>query len=160
MAQASWLQVGMPTLDRPFGLALWPIFAKAFETLRGYAPESFNFIPGKTPMASMTETAGTLLAYYIIIFGGRELMKERQPVRLNGLFKIHNFYLTLISGVLLLLYLEQLIPTLVRNGTFYAICDYNGGWTPPLVVLYYVRRPSFPPTLSPAPANSSPSSTT
>ncbi|KAK0337612.1 Fatty acyl-CoA elongase/Polyunsaturated fatty acid specific elongation enzyme [Friedmanniomyces endolithicus] len=139
MAQAPWLQVGLPTLDRPFGLALWPIFAKSFETLRGYAPESFNFVPGKTPMASMTETAGALAAYYIIIFGGRELMKERQPMKLNGLFKIHNFYLTLISGVLLLLYLEQLIPTLVRNGTFYAICDYNGGWTPPLVVLYYLN---------------------
>ncbi|KAK5683346.1 Fatty acyl-CoA elongase/Polyunsaturated fatty acid specific elongation enzyme [Elasticomyces elasticus] len=139
MASPSWLQVGVPTLDRPFGIALWPIFAKVFTTLRGYKPEQFEFVPGKTPMASMTETAGTLMAYYLIIFGGRELMKERQPMKLNGLFKVHNFYLTLISGMLLMLYLEQLIPTLVRNGTFYAICDYNGGWTPPLVVLYYLN---------------------
>ncbi|KAK4909377.1 Fatty acyl-CoA elongase/Polyunsaturated fatty acid specific elongation enzyme [Elasticomyces elasticus] len=132
MASPSWLQVGMPTLDGP-SQALWPIFAKVSTTLRGYKPEQFEFVPGKTPMASMTETAGKLMAYYLIIFGGREPMKERQPMKLNGLFKLHNFSLTLISGVLLMLHLEQLIPTLVRNGTFYAICDYNGGWTPPLL---------------------------
>ena len=155
MSKSDWLQYGAPTLDRPFGLALWPIFARCFESLRGYTPKEFEFVPGKTPMASMTQTAGTLIAYYIIIFGGREFMRERQPLKLNGLFKIHNFYLTAISGILLLLYLEQLIPTLVRNGTFYAICDYNGGWTHQLVVLYYVRLPALPPPICPLTAASS-----
>lgn len=138
MATPDWIEVGVPTLDRPFGLALWPIFAKAFETVKGYAPEDFRFVPGKTPMATMAETAISLISYYIIIFGGRELMKDRQPLKLNGLFKIHNFYLTAISGILLALFLEQLIPTIYRNGVFYAICHYNGGWTQQLVVLYYV----------------------
>lgn len=138
MATADWIQYGAPTLDRPFGLQLWPTFAKAFEAVRGYAPEDFRFVPGKTPMATMAETAIGLISYYIIIFGGRELMREQQPLKLNGLFKIHNFYLTAISGVLLVLFLEQLIPTLARNGVFYAVCHYNGGWTQELVVLYYV----------------------
>ena len=142
MAQPDWLEYGVPTLDRPFGVALWPIFSKAFETVRGYSPDDFRFVPGKTPMATMAETALFLISYYVIIFGGREFMKDKQPLKLNGLFKIHNFYLTAISGVLLLLYLEQLIPTLTRNGVFYAICHYNGGWTQPLVVLYYVSRRS------------------
>lgn len=139
VAQPDWLVYGTPTLDRPFGVALWPIFSKAFTAMKGYAPEDFKFVPGKTPMASMPETAITLLSYYLIIFGGRELMKAREPMKLNGLFKIHNFYLTAISGILLLLFLEQLIPTITRNGVFYAICDYNGGWTDQLVTLYYVR---------------------
>lgn len=65
-------------------------------------------------------------------------MRERQPFKLNFFFKIHNFYLTAISGTLLLLFLEQLIPTITRNGVYYAICHYNGGWTQQLVVLYYV----------------------
>lgn len=138
MSTPSWLEVGPPTLDRPFGIALWPIFEHAFQALKGYKAESFRFTPGKTPMATITETATTLVAYYIIIFGGRELMKDRPAFKLNTLFKIHNFYLTAISGVLLLLFLEQLIPTLVRNGVFYTICDHRGGWTQPLVVLYYV----------------------
>ncbi|KAF2721144.1 ELO-domain-containing protein [Polychaeton citri CBS 116435] len=139
MSSPDWLQYGVPTLDRPFGVALWPIFRKGFTAVKGYPPEQFEFVPGKTPMASMAETAIALVSYYIIIFGGREIMRDREPLKLNGIFKIHNFYLTVISGVLLALYLEQLIPTLVRNGTFYAICDARGGWTDPLVILYYLN---------------------
>ncbi|KJX92088.1 elongation of fatty acids protein 3 [Zymoseptoria brevis] len=138
-ASPDWLQFGPPTLDRPFGLALWPIFSKAFTAIKGYTPDDFRFISGKTPMASMAETALFLISYYIIIFGGREFMRDRPAFKLNGLFKIHNFYLTAISGMLLLLFLEQLIPTITRNGVFYAICHYNGGWTQPLVVLYYLN---------------------
>ncbi|GIZ47821.1 hypothetical protein CKM354_001090200 [Cercospora kikuchii] len=139
MSTPDWLEYGVPTLDRPFGVALWPIFAKAFTAVKGYTPDEFRFIPGKTPMATMAETAISLISYYIIIFGGRELMKDREPFKLNTFFKIHNFYLTAISGTLLLLFLEQLIPTLARHGVFYAICHYNGGWTQPLVVLYYLN---------------------
>lgn len=65
-------------------------------------------------------------------------MRDRPAFKLNFFFKIHNFYLTAISGILLLLFLEQLIPTITRNGVYYAICHYNGGWTQQLVVLYYV----------------------
>jgi len=141
MSTPSWLELGAPTLDRPFGVALWPIFSAAYQKLVGYPPEDFRFTPGKTPMATVQETGAALVAYYIIVLGGREVMRNREPLKLNGLFKIHNFYLTVISGVLLALFLEQLIPTLVRRGTFYAICDINGGWTPQLVVLYYVSAP-------------------
>lgn len=139
MSQPKWLEVGVPTLDRPFGVHLWPIFSKAFEAVMGYKAEEFRYTVGSTPMSTMTETAVALTSYYIIIFGGRELMKNREPFKLNFFFKIHNFYLTAISGILLALFLEQLIPTLARNGVFYAICNYNGGWTDQLVVLYYLN---------------------
>ena len=102
----------------------------------GYPAESFRFRPRETPMSTMLETVVALVSYYIIVFGGRELMREREAVKLNGFFKIHNFYLTLISGVLLSLFLEQLIPTLARHGVFYGVCAYEGGWTDELVVLY------------------------
>lgn len=68
-------------------------------------------------------------------------MKNREPFKLNGLFMVHNLALTIISGVLLALFTEQLLPTIARNGVFYAICDHRGGWTAPLVTLYYVRTP-------------------
>nr|POE87295.1 putative elongation of fatty acids protein 1 [Quercus suber] len=134
-----WLEYGAPTLDRPFGVALWPIFSKAFEAIVGYPADDFRFEAGKTPMSTITETTVALIAYYIIIFGGREVMRNREALKLNGLFKIHNFYLTAISGVLLALFLEQLIPTLARNGLFFTICNKNGGWTKQLVVLYYLN---------------------
>ena len=139
VASSDWLVYGPPTIDRPFGVALWPIFSAAFKTVKGYGPEEFDFVPGSTPLASFNATAVTLISYYLVIFGGRELMKNREPFHLNGLFKIHNFYLTVISAVLLALFVEQLLPTVVRHGIFFAICDTDGGWTQPLMVLYYVR---------------------
>lgn len=132
----------LPTLDRPFGIELWPVFSKGWSALFGYPPDNFRFISGKTVLSTFTETAIALTAYYIIIFGGRELMRKREPFVLNGPFMIHNLYLTIISGGLLALFLEQLIPEVVRNGVFHAICSYDGGWTQRLVVLYYVREVS------------------
>lgn len=138
-SKPSWIQVGVPTLDRPFGIYLWPIFERAFESIKGYKPQDFEFVPGKTFMSTHFATATMLITYYIVIFMGREFMRERPAYKLNGLFKIHNFYLTAISGILLVLFLEQLIPTIVRGGIFHAICAYEGGWTDKLVILYYVR---------------------
>lgn len=138
MSTPDWIQIGRPTLDRPFGLQLWPIFERAFEAVKGYKPQDFRFVPGKTPMSTVGATATMLVSYYIVVLGGRELMRGREPFKLNGPFKVHNFYLTAISAVLLALFAEQLIPELARNGVFHAICAYEGGWTDKLVILYYV----------------------
>lgn len=139
MASKSWIQLGLPTLDHPFGLHLWPIFERAFESIKGYKPQEFRFVPGQTPMSTHFETGVMLVSYYIIIFGGREVMRGREPLQLNAFFKIHNFYLTAISGILLALFIEQLLPTLVRGGLFHAICHTEGGWSDEMVILYYVR---------------------
>lgn len=132
-----WLAA--PSLDRPFGIRIWPIFDRLFYTLAGYHPEDFDFKPRETPMSTLKESFLTIIVYYIVILGGRELMRTRPAFQLNALFKIHNFYLTVISGGLLVLFLEQLIPTLAKHGVFFAICDHRGGWTPPLVILYYLN---------------------
>lgn len=78
-----------------------------------------------------------IVVYLAVIFGGREYMKNREALKLNTLFKIHNFMLTAISGALLVLFAEQLLPTLWRHGLYENICGADG-WTQPLVVLYYV----------------------
>lgn len=130
--------IPFPTIDRPFGIQLWPIFSNAFEKVMGYPAQDFRFVGGVTPISTFKETAIALVTYYVVVFGGREVMKKLPAQKLNGLFMIHNFYLTTISGILLALFLEQLIPTLYHHGIFYSICNHNGGWTPPLVTLYYV----------------------
>jgi len=137
-AQSPVFQFSFPSIDRPFGLHLWPIFEYVFESIKGYKPQDFRFVAGETPLSTFPTTACVLISYYIIIFGGRELMRERPALQLNGLFKVHNLYLTIISGVLLALFAEQLIPTLYRHGVFYTICNKKGGWTDELVTLYYV----------------------
>lgn len=128
----------LPTIDRPFGIQLWPIFSKAWEALVGYPAEDFRFEASVTPMSTLKETGIFVICYYIIIFGGREWMRHRDAFKLKKLFLVHNFILTAISAILLALFIEQIFPTVVRKGIFYAICDYDGGWTQPLVVLYYV----------------------
>jgi fatty acid elongase 3 len=129
----------VPTLDRPFGLHLWPHFSKAFELVAGYPADEFKFVAGETPMSTLKETSIFVAVYYTIIFAGRELMQSREPFKLKSLFLFHNFVLTAVSALLLALFIEELLPTVVRKGVFYAICDHDGGWTQPLVVLYYVR---------------------
>lgn len=141
MASASpaLFDFSLPTLDRPFGVKLWPIFSKAFEAVVGYPADDFRFEAGNTPMSTLRETGIFIVVYYAIIFGGREWMRNREPYKLKTMFLIHNFYLTAISALLLALFFEQLLSTVVRGGIFHAICDAEGGWTQPLVVLYYVR---------------------
>ncbi|KAF2448610.1 GNS1/SUR4 membrane protein [Karstenula rhodostoma CBS 690.94] len=139
MSKPDWIQVGVPTLDRPFGLQLWPIFEKAYESAVGYKPQDFRFVPGETPISTIKSCAAILVSYYIVIFGGRELMRGREAFKLNFLFKLHNFYLTAISAILLGLFLEQIIPTVARHGIFFAVCDHAGGWTDKMVILYYLN---------------------
>lgn len=128
-----------PTIDRPFGIELWPIFDKAYTQIMGSPTADFQFVQGVTPMSTLKETATALITYYVVIFGGREIMRNRTAFKLNGLFMLHNLFLTIFSGVLLVLFIEQLLPTLWRHGVFYAICDHDGGWTKPLVLLYYLN---------------------
>ena len=89
-------------------------------------------------MSTLKGTVITLVAYYVLVLGGRELMRNRKPFSINGPFMLHNFYLTAISAILLSLFIEQLVPTIARNGLFFAICEHKGGWTKQLVILYYV----------------------
>ena len=142
MGGLDFIEVGVPTLDRPFGIHLWPIFEKAFTQIMPYKPQEFRFTPGQTPMSSLGVTVLTLFTYYVVIFGGREFMRDRKALKLQGPFLVHNFYLTAISGTLLVLFIEQLLGTLVRHGVFFTICKDAGGWTDQLVILYYVSRDS------------------
>jgi hypothetical protein len=133
-----------PTVDRPFGIELWPIFDKVYELIVGTPAHDFHFHPGYTPLSTIPAVAGAIVAYYFIIWAGYKIMKTRQPMKLNALFMAHNLFLTLLSGALLVLFIEQLFPILWRNGVFYSICSPNC-WTQKIVTLYYVLLASPPP---------------
>lgn len=134
---ASQLSFHSPAMMGPISLSPWTNFDKVWTALKGYPAEEFKFVPGKTPFSTLTETVAMIAIYVVVIFGGRELMRNREPYKLNGLFKAHNFILTAISGALLVLFAEQLIPTLWRHGLYENICGASG-WTQKLTVLYYV----------------------
>lgn len=116
----------------------WSIFDHFFGMVKGYSAEDFSFVQGQTPMSTLKETAAFIATYYVVIFGGREIMRNFAPLKLNNLFIIHNLYLTLISGGLLLLFAQQLIPALWQNGLYDGVCG-KSGWSQQLVVLYYLN---------------------
>ena len=136
------LQIGLPTVDRPFGIELWPIFDVVFEKVVGYPAHKFQFIPGWTYLSTVKEVAAAIAAYYAIIWGGYWIMKTQPSLKLNGLFMAHNLFLTMLSAALLALFIEQLFPIIWRNGIFYSICSPNC-WTQKIVTLYYVQPRSF-----------------
>lgn len=140
MSLESILEVQKPSVDRPFGVHLWPLFSFAFEKVIGYPAEDFDFVHHETFLANGWHAISIIVGYYIVIFGGRALLNKLSlpALKLNFLFQLHNVSLTLISLILLLLCVEQLIPMLYHHGLFYAIC-HRDSFTPKLVTLYYLN---------------------
>ena len=128
-----------PLVIGPISLSPWSNFDKAWTAVMGYPADQFRFVPGKTPLSTVKETLGMIVLYLVVIFGGQRFMRTRPALKLNGLFMVHNFCLTVVSGSLLVLFAQQLIPSLYRHGLYENICGADG-WTQPLVVLYYVSR--------------------
>ncbi|KAI5295396.1 hypothetical protein KEM52_001523 [Ascosphaera acerosa] len=127
-----------PSIDRPFGVPLWPLFSRVFGLVVGYPAEDFRYVPNKTPLSGLKQTLLALAAYYAVIVVGHEIMKTRQPFRLKKAFIAHNLALSIASALLLALFIEQMVPTIWEHGLMFAFLDRRGGWTNELVPLYYI----------------------
>ena len=92
-----------------------------------------HYVAGQTPISTNKAVGTALVSYLAIIFGLQELMKTRQPLKLNALFQLHNVVLTLGSGLLLACMAEEVVPILWRTGLFNAVCS-TKSWTPVCVV--------------------------
>ncbi|XBW37063.1 hypothetical protein QEN19_002641 [Hanseniaspora menglaensis] len=137
---ANLVSLQKPSIDRPFGLHLWPLFDFAFQKVTGYKADNFQFVYNETFMANGYHAIAAIIVYYIIIFGGQFLIKATgaKPFKLNKLFQLHNLILTSGSLILLLLIAEQVIPLVYYHGLFYAICSPQA-FAPNLITLYYLN---------------------
>ncbi|KAI9572962.1 GNS1/SUR4 membrane protein [Boletus coccyginus] len=97
-----------------------------------------HYVPGKTPLSTLPVVLATLVSYLVIIFGIREVMRDRPPQKLNTLFRIHNAFLTLGSGLLLALMVEEVASIWARSDIYYTMCN-ETSWTPRLEFYYMIN---------------------
>ncbi|KAI9492415.1 GNS1/SUR4 family-domain-containing protein [Zychaea mexicana] len=124
--------------ETPFGLRLYPYFEKAYHAVTGHHAADFVFTPEVTPFSTVNEVVATCITYFVVIFGGRYLMTNLPAQRFQYLFQLHNLLLTLVSGALLALMVEQLFPVVYNHGLLYAVCNQDA-WTQQLELLYYLN---------------------
>ncbi|ORX46479.1 GNS1/SUR4 membrane protein [Hesseltinella vesiculosa] len=127
--------------EQPFGIRLYPIFEKGYELVTGTPASSFAFTPGVTPFSTVKEVIFSCIIYFMLIFGGQVVMKAMpafKPQVLKTPFQIHNFLLTVVSGALLVLLVEQVLPNVYHNGLFYAICE-PSAFDQKVELLYYLN---------------------
>ncbi|CAO3699444.1 hypothetical protein G6F70_000043 [Rhizopus microsporus] len=124
--------------ETPFGLPLYPIFEKVYEAVLGQKASDFHYTSNVTPLSTVQEVTTTCITYFIVIFGGQFLMKNFPAFKLKFFFMVHNVLLTLVSGILLVLMVEKILPIIYHKGFLAAVCD-QSSWTQPLELLYYLN---------------------
>ena len=129
----------LPTLDKPFGISLWSLFRWAVYSAVSYDVETFEYkYNSDVPLSTVPHVMLAILMYYVIIFAGRYLLTNVRPIKFGLLFKLHNLFLTLLSGSLLLLLFEQMFPIIVRHGVFFSIGNPQS-WTQRVELIYYLN---------------------
>jgi fatty acid elongase 3 len=135
---------GTDIFAMPFSLVPlrpWDAFDHLWTSIVGYPPQEFDWDYGVTPLSTWPEYVSVVVLYLLIAFGGQHIMRNREPFKLKTLTKLHNLFLTCLSASLLVLFLEQFIPTLYNEGFYQSICG-ESGYSRRLRPLYYVGRPS------------------
>jgi len=97
-----------------------------------------SYVPGKTPLSTWTAVGAALVSYLAIVFGTREVMRSRPPLKLNAPFRAHNVFLSAGSLVLLVLMMEEILPIMWNEGIFAAMCAATS-WTSRLEFYYMIN---------------------
>lgn len=113
-------------------------FEAGYQKVMGAPASEFKFVPGATFMSTYREVALVCIAYLVVIFGGQLVMRNRKPIQMAALFRIHNAFLTALSFGLWILLLENAIPLVLNDGPFNAICS-PYSYTQRLELLYYIN---------------------
>eukprot|EP00026_Physarum_polycephalum_P011420 Phypoly_transcript_11646.p1 GENE.Phypoly_transcript_11646~~Phypoly_transcript_11646.p1 ORF type:complete len:270 (+),score=26.79 Phypoly_transcript_11646:377-1186(+) len=102
-------------------------FAKMNITLEGlqHKIHTFEFIPGKTPLATLPHVIGAVILYLLTLVVLRRVMASRDPMKLRGLGAMHNLFLSAFSLVALVAILYHFLPIWASRGTFAIGCDPN-----------------------------------
>ncbi|PCH33644.1 fatty acid elongase [Wolfiporia cocos MD-104 SS10] len=96
------------------------------------------YVPGETPLSTPQEVFPALAVYLVIVFGLQAYMKNRPPLKLQGLFQLHNVILSAGSALLLTVMAEEIAPLFLNHSVFWSMCD-EGMWTDRLEFFYLIN---------------------
>ncbi|KAH7911209.1 GNS1/SUR4 membrane protein [Hygrophoropsis aurantiaca] len=113
-------------------------FLLPFLPVSSIPPYLKSYIPGETPLSTWPVVSTALVSYLALIFGIREVMKDRPPQKLNTLFRIHNVFLSAGSLLLLLLMAEEVASVWWNAGVYDAMCA-DASWTEKLEFYYMIN---------------------
>ncbi|KIJ10146.1 hypothetical protein PAXINDRAFT_172249 [Paxillus involutus ATCC 200175] len=85
-------------------------------------PHLASYIPGESPFSTWPVVASMTATYLAVVFGTREVMKERAPLRLTTPSRAHNLILCAGSLVLMALIGEEVFSNWMKVGTYGALC--------------------------------------
>jgi len=121
-----------------FPMAPLADFLLTYVPLPTLPPHLTSFLPGKTPLSTITEVVIAMIFYLTSIFGIQAFMVHRKPQRLQFLFQAHNAFLSAGSLVLLILILEEILPVWWHKGLFAAMCA-KESWNDRMEFYYMVN---------------------
>ena len=59
----------------------------------GTIPSSLkSYIQGETPLSTWATVISMIVTYLIVVFGMREIMRDRAPLKLTDPFRAHSFF--------------------------------------------------------------------
>ncbi|KAJ6590413.1 ELO family [Mycena vulgaris] len=92
----------------------------------------------KIPLSNPSTVPSALLSYLAVIFGTQAVMRHRTPLKLTRVIQVHNFFLSAVSLVLLVLILDEILPLLRRVGILGGMCGPES-WTESLELYYKIN---------------------
>ncbi|KAG6330775.1 hypothetical protein ID866_8316, partial [Astraeus odoratus] len=105
-----------------------------------------SYIQGETPISTWPAVLSMTVTYLAVVFGTREIMKDRAPLKLTTLFRAHNLLLSTASLALMLLLGEEVISNWMKLGPYGIICSQDA-YTPRLefylLMNYYFKYYEF-----------------
>lgn len=112
-------------------------FSTALNMFRDFHVDAYG--RGEVPLSSTTMMLSIVVAYLLGTFGLQKFMEKRQALSFKWLVFVHNGLLSFASLVLLVLYIQHLLPKLLSHGLYFVSCDASIIGDGRLALLSYVN---------------------
>lgn len=84
-----------------------------------------SYIRGETPFSTWPAVVSMTMTYLVVVFGTRETMKDKAPLKLTTLFRAHNLILSIGSLILLTFVGEEVFSNWLKPeiATYGSLCS-------------------------------------